>query len=46
MTAVKLCGMTRLEDAELAAELGAWAELDLPAPAAGPILALAADGAQ
>jgi phosphoribosylanthranilate isomerase len=25
MTAVKLCGMTRLEDAELAAELGAWA---------------------
>jgi phosphoribosylanthranilate isomerase len=25
MTRVKLCGMTRLEDAELAAELGAWA---------------------
>jgi phosphoribosylanthranilate isomerase len=25
MTAVKLCGTTRLEDAELAAELGAWA---------------------
>jgi phosphoribosylanthranilate isomerase len=25
MTAVKLCGMTRLEDAELAADLGAWA---------------------